>query len=123
MLDELKARIPGGVLDLLRVPGLGPKKAAALHKELGVTNLAELKAACEAGTVAGLKGFGAKTQATILKGMDFAQSEQNRRLYWAEADVIAEKLPRISRSCPASNISNSPAVTAGARRRSAISIC
>ena len=92
MLDELRARIPPGVLQMLRVPGLGPKKAAALFKELGVSSLAELRAACEAQRVRALKGFGAKTEATILAGLDFAQSEQNQRLYWSEADVIAQRL-------------------------------
>lgn len=92
MLDELRARIPPGVLQMLRVPGLGPKKAAALFKELGVSSLAELRAACEAQRVRTLKGFGAKTEATILAGLDFAQSEQNQRLYWSEADVVAQRL-------------------------------
>lgn len=92
MLDELRARIPPGVLQMLRVPGLGPKKAAALFKELGVSSLAELRAACEAQRVRALKGFGAKTEATILAGLDFAQSEQNQRLYWSEADVVAQRL-------------------------------
>ncbi len=92
MLDELRARIPPGVLQMLRVPGLGPKKAAALFKELGVSSLVELRAACEAQRVRALKGFGAKTEATILAGLDFAQSEQNQRLYWSEADIIAQRL-------------------------------
>lgn len=92
MLDELRARIPPGVMQMLRVPGLGPKKAAALYKELGVSSLSELRAACEAQSVRALKGFGAKTEATILAGLDFAQSEQNQRLYWSEADVIAQQL-------------------------------
>jgi DNA polymerase (family 10) len=92
MLDELRARIPPGVLQMLRVPGLGPKKAAALFKELGVSSLVELRAACEAQKVRALKGFGAKTEATILAGLDFAQSEQNQRLYWSEADIIAQRL-------------------------------
>jgi DNA polymerase (family 10) len=92
MLDELRARIPPGVLQMLRVPGLGPKKAAALFKELGVSSLAELRAACEAQRVRALKGFGTKTEATILAGLDFAQSEQNQRLYWSEADLIAQRL-------------------------------
>lgn len=92
MLDELRARIPPGVLQMLRVPGLGPKKAAALFKELGVSSLVELRKACEEQRVRALKGFGAKTEATILAGLDFAQSEQNQRLYWSEADLVAQRL-------------------------------
>src|ERR1700730_8502501 len=47
MLEELKAQVPESVLMLMRVPGLGPKKAAKLYKELGVKTLAELRVACE----------------------------------------------------------------------------
>ena len=54
---ELKAKIPAGMVDMLRLPSLGPKKIRALADQLAVTDLIVLKAACEAGTVAGLKGF------------------------------------------------------------------
>ena len=49
MLDELLAEIPGSVLDMLRIPGLGPKKAAVLYNELGISTLAQLQQACDAG--------------------------------------------------------------------------
>jgi DNA polymerase (family 10) len=91
MLEELKAQVPDSVLALLRIPGVGPKKAAALHKELGVKTLADLKAACEAGQVAKLKGFGEKTQQIILDGIGFAQTT-TLRLMWAEADHIVADL-------------------------------
>src|SRR5687767_11800398 len=55
-LVELQAQVPASVLALLRIPGLGPKKAAALHKDLGIQSLDQLKAACEAGQVRVLKG-------------------------------------------------------------------
>src|SRR5689334_8558566 len=48
-LNELRAQVPAGVLQMLRIPGLGPKKAAALFHDLGITTLIDLKAACEAG--------------------------------------------------------------------------
>ena len=60
--DDLRAKIPPGLLQMLRVPGLGPKKVKALYDQLGIDDLDKLKAACEAGQVAKLKGFGAKTQ-------------------------------------------------------------
>ncbi|MCA9147757.1 MAG: DNA polymerase/3'-5' exonuclease PolX [Planctomycetales bacterium] len=91
MLDDLLEDTPRTVLDLMRVPGLGPKKAAAVFSELGVASLPELKAACEAQQVRGLKGFGAKTEASILAGIEIA-SAANQRLLWAEADAIAEEL-------------------------------
>jgi DNA polymerase (family 10) len=91
MLEELKAQIPSGVMALLRIPGLGPKKAATLFKELKIESLDMLRAACEADEVSKLKGFGAKTQEKILAGIDFA-SHADERMYWAEADVIVSEL-------------------------------
>lgn len=87
MLVELQSQIPQSVLALLRVAGLGPKKAAALHKELGINSLDELRQACLDHKVQALKGFGAKTEATILAGLDLASTAQERTL-WAEADEL-----------------------------------
>ncbi len=91
MLDELRAAIPGGVLAMVRIPGMGPKKAATLHKELGITSLDMLRAACEADEVASLKGFGKKTQEKILAGIDTA-ANASARVYWAHADEIVQEL-------------------------------
>ena len=63
---------------MLRIPGLGPKKVAALFHELGVTTLADLKVACESGRVAELKGFGKKTAQTIIEGIQHAQEAGQR---------------------------------------------
>src|SRR5215213_5372323 len=51
MLEQLRSEIPGGVLAMVRIPGMGPKKAATLFKELGISSLDELRTACEAGRV------------------------------------------------------------------------
>jgi DNA polymerase (family 10) len=91
MLEELRAAIPGGVLAMVRIPGLGPKKAAALYKELGITSLDGLRAACEADQVQALKGFGKKTQDKILAGIDTAAHAQER-MYWAHADEVVQDL-------------------------------
>jgi DNA polymerase (family 10) len=91
MLEELRARIPAGVLAMMRVPGLGPKKAAALHRELGVGSLDELRLACQQQRVRSLKGFGAKTEETILKGLAIAE-QADLRTRWADADVVAQEL-------------------------------
>lgn len=90
-LEELKAKIPESVMAILRVPGLGPKKAAVLHKELGIDNLDQLAAACNEQRVRDLKGFGAKTEATILKGLAIAKAADDRML-WAKADEIVQML-------------------------------
>ena len=90
-LEELKAAVPETVLTLLRVPGLGPKKAASLFRELKIKSLVDLRAACEAGRVSELKGFGKKTEQSILAGIDLAEHAQDR-MYWAEADAIVQNL-------------------------------
>lgn len=97
--QELLGQIPLSVLTLMRVPGVGPKKAALLHKELGISTLDELHAACEANRVRELKGFGAKTEQTILAGLAGAATAQ-QRLMWAEADDYAQSLMEHLRSCP-----------------------
>ncbi|MFN0129995.1 MAG: DNA polymerase/3'-5' exonuclease PolX [Verrucomicrobiales bacterium] len=77
--DELRAEFPKTIFDLFEIPGLGPKKIAVLHRDLGVGNLAELKAACESGAVAELPGFGEKTAKKILEGL--AYREQNAGVF------------------------------------------
>jgi DNA polymerase (family X) len=91
MLEELRAEVPEGVMALLRIPGLGPKKAAVLFHELKITSLDMLRAACEADRVSGLKGFGKKTQEKILAGISFAATA-DERMYWAEADEIVQEI-------------------------------
>ncbi|MEC8337805.1 MAG: DNA polymerase/3'-5' exonuclease PolX [Planctomycetota bacterium] len=90
-LDELLARIPESVLSLLRIPGLGPKKAAVLYRELEIVSLEQLRAACESGAVRALKGFAAKTEQAILAGIDLAASA-NERIYWSKAEEIVNSL-------------------------------
>lgn len=69
LLDRLRAKHPPGILDLLRVPDLGPKKIAALHAALGIADVAALEAACTDGRVRGVKGFGERTETRILEGI------------------------------------------------------
>ncbi|HEV3341626.1 MAG TPA: DNA polymerase/3'-5' exonuclease PolX [Pirellulales bacterium] len=99
MHQELLTQIPVSVLTLMRVPGVGPKKAAALHRELGISSLEELREACTTNRVQKLKGFGAKTEQTILAGLEHADSRQ-QRLLWAEADQFVQSLLDHLRSCP-----------------------
>ncbi len=77
-LDDLRGTVPAGLIEMLRIPGLGPKKAKALWDELDVTSIDKLQAACESGEVAKLKGFGAKTQTKILEGIQFLGTVGNR---------------------------------------------
>jgi|SRR5579883_75721 len=68
-LEDLRASIPEGLVQMLRLPGLGPKKVRALHDTLQIDSIEKLKSACESGEVAKQKGFGAKTQQKILEGI------------------------------------------------------
>jgi len=97
-LEKLLTEIPATVLDILRIPGLGPKKAAAIYQELGIVTLDQLQAACNEGRVRELKGFAAKTEQTILAGIEIAAAA-NQRLLWAHADEIAQDLIVHLRTC------------------------
>jgi DNA polymerase (family 10) len=97
--DDLKAKTPAGLLEMLRLPGLGPKKIKILHDDEGIDTIAKLKEAAEAGTIAKLKGFGAKTQANILQGIAFL-NEVGGRVRIDQAMVIAELLVAGIRQAP-----------------------
>ena len=99
-LDELLEEVPKSVLDLLNIPGLGPKKAAVLFNEMNITTLDALQAACEGGELQKLSGFGAKTEKAILEGIAFAATA-GKRILWAEADQIAAHLGQYMQQCKA----------------------
>jgi DNA polymerase (family 10) len=90
-LDDLRKKTPPGLLQMLRIQGMGPKKVKALHDQLGIDTLEKLKAACKAGQVAELKGFGAKTQQKILEGIAFLGQGADR-VRIDEALPLAEML-------------------------------
>ncbi len=90
-LEELRAELPASLLALLRVPGLGPKKGAVLYRELNVSSLDELRVACQEQRVRDLKGFGAKTEMTILKGLAIAE-QADLRTRWVAAERIVDEL-------------------------------
>jgi DNA polymerase (family 10) len=77
-LEDLRASIPAGLVQMLRLPGMGPKKVKALHDTLKINTIEELKTACEQGVVAKQKGFGDKTQQKILDGIAFLGQVGNR---------------------------------------------
>jgi DNA polymerase (family 10) len=101
LLEELERQVPKVAFELMRVPGLGPKKVKALVETLGIDSLDALEGACRDGRVAAVKGFGAKTQAAILENIAFAKSPEHARLLWAEADEIVQALLAWMRACPA----------------------
>ena len=98
-LEELRKQVPAGVLDMLRIQGVGPKKVSVFFNELGLKSLAELKAACEAGRLSQLKGFGKKTEDSILQNIDLA-AEQSLRISIADARAAAEVIVEDLRLLP-----------------------
>ncbi len=91
--QELRGQLPPGLRDLLRVPGLGPKRALILHQELRITSLDKLRQAAQKHRLRKLKGFAAKTEEKILQSLgDLEQS--GRRVYLAEAKVYADAVVR-----------------------------
>ena len=97
--DDLKASIPAGLLEVIQIPGVGPKKAKALHDKLKIETVAALEAACKAGKVAVLEGFGEKTQAKILEGINFRRTYAARHLL-AEALQASEPVLEMLRNHP-----------------------
>jgi len=92
-LEELEASIPPGLVELLEIPGLGPKKIQVLRQKLGIESVEALEAACQAGRVARLDGFGEKTQANLLEGI------ARRRMYAAKhllSDALAAAEPLLA---------------------------
>jgi DNA polymerase (family X) len=79
-LDELRAKIPAGVLELTRVPGLGPKRALQLSHDLGIQSVDELAAAVQAGRLEGLAGFGARSEERIGSGIEVYRQGRERVL-------------------------------------------
>ncbi len=101
---NLKASIAPGLVEMLQVPGLGPKKIRALHTQLGIADLASLTAACQDGRVAELAGFGEKTQEKILAGIRNREAYGKRHLWWDAAAIAApilaglRALPQVQRA-------------------------
>ena len=85
--EKLKASIEPGLVELLQIPGLGPKKIQALKGKLGITDIATLTAACHDGRVAALDGFGEKTQEKILAGIKNREAYGRRHMWWDAAEV------------------------------------
>jgi len=94
--DELIAALPPGLLETLRVKGLGAKKVRKLWKFLGVTNLEELEEAAAIGRLADLDGFGAKSQETILHNVRLLKTYRVRRRYAVAYTQVALLLETLS---------------------------
>jgi DNA polymerase (family 10) len=104
LLEELKKTIPPGHLEMLKIPGLGPKKIKALSDTLHIQTIGELEYACSENRLVELQGFGQKTQEKILKGIQQVKKYQGRYLFGdviSTADAILEKIrshPKVLRA-------------------------
>ena len=90
-LEDLKTSVPEGMLAMLEIPGLGPKKINLLRQKLGIVSLETLESACQARQVAGLSGFGEKTQQKILAGIAFRRRHASHHRI-SDALIVAEPM-------------------------------
>jgi DNA polymerase (family X) len=98
-LEEYRAALPKGLLEIMAVPGLGPKRAMVLHKELRIDSLTKLKEACEQGKLLTVKGFGLKSQDDILRNIALLK-QGGQRLLLPEAQRAADELvPLLAPHC------------------------
>jgi DNA polymerase (family 10) len=95
--EELKASLPAGLLDMLRIPGFGPKRTKVVYDKLQVDSIEKLEAACQAGKVAELAGFGEKSQQKILDGIRQVRQFASRH-HFHKAVAVAEPVLEALRS-------------------------
>lgn len=99
LLRELRRHTPHGVLDLMRVPGLGPRRARRLHDALGIRSLAGLERAARAGRLRTVPGFGARTESRLLGALESLRAAARRELR-SRAAQYAEPLLEYLRGVP-----------------------
>ncbi|MFZ7102659.1 MAG: DNA polymerase/3'-5' exonuclease PolX [Peptococcaceae bacterium] len=97
---ELKNGIPEGLLEMLTIPGLGPKKAYHLYETLGIASIAELEYACKENRLLELKGFGPKSQLNILQGIEHVKKYRGQFIY-GDVYEYAEEIAAELKKCPA----------------------
>jgi len=91
LLESQLAITPQGILDMLKIKGLGPKKIATIWKELGIESLGELEYACNENRLVSLKGFGAKTQESVLQNITYFKQNLGFHL-WSEVEALGNSL-------------------------------
>ena len=108
--ESLRSALPPGLFDMLRISGLGPKKIRAVHQKLNIDTLERLEQACRQGTLSALSGFGQKTQANILKGIEQLRRYQGQYLVdaaWSQAEplwVFLTDHPQVTRASVAGSL-------------------
>ena len=89
--EELKASLPAGLFEMIRIPGLGPKRARAIYDQLGISTIGELEYACNENRLLKLDGFGPRMQEKILQGLQYVRKQQGR-FHYPIAESEAEGL-------------------------------
>ncbi|HEY3019100.1 MAG TPA: DNA polymerase/3'-5' exonuclease PolX, partial [Solirubrobacteraceae bacterium] len=103
-VEKLRQKFPPGLLDLTRLPGLGPKRARRLYEDLGVASLEDLRTAAETQRLRALRGFGPKFEEAVLEAFAAGVDEQPRpRVLLNKALPIAEGIVEALRAHPASD--------------------
>ncbi len=102
--EELKQDFPGGVLDLLRIPGLGPRKAKQFYDKLRITSVEELEAAIQSGKLKGLPGIQSKTIDNILKGIERIKRGTERRPLGRVLPLAEDIVRRMRENAPVDRI-------------------
>ena len=103
-LASLYERVPSGLMEIVGIPGLGPKSARTLYEELGVDSVESLKAACEMGHISPLSGFGDKSQQKYLEGIELLRRYQGRSrmdvglLYGQALEERVSAIPGVTRA-------------------------
>ncbi len=94
-LDEAVAATPVGVIELMNIKGIGPKKVGLLWRELGIESVGELLYACKENRLITLKGFGAKTQADVIKKIEFHDLNKNKAHYASLESIALELVDKL----------------------------
>ncbi|MEW2414822.1 DNA polymerase/3'-5' exonuclease PolX [Streptomyces sp. NPDC046866] len=96
-IDASRSAVPAGVRELTRIPGLGPRKALLLHRELGISSVPQLEAAIEQERLRDLKGFGERTEQAILHGIALLRQSGDRILLDAATELAEEVVAELER--------------------------
>jgi DNA polymerase (family X) len=100
--DKLKAKIPAGLVEVTRIPGLGPKRARLLYDHLGITSLDDLRRASEDGTLKDVPGFGQKAEENVVAALAAgADGRPKPRMLLSQALTVGEELVAALREHPA----------------------
>jgi len=117
ILEELLGEIPPDVWRMLSLPGLGPKRVRSIWRSLSITTLDELEQACRDNRLLSLEGFGEKTQARILSGIDLLRRSEDRLLLSAAHQIADEFIALLAKRCELAGLSLDRVEVTGPLRR------